>query len=382
MIKIPGPIPIHIHPLFFAIAGLIGLLQTQVIWQVLTWMGVIFISVLVHEFGHALTAMGFGHQTKITLMLSGGITERKGGPLKLWQEFLVVINGPLFGFVLCILSFLALGSLQPEKGTFLYIALGASTFINFFWNVLNLFPVGPLDGGRLLNICLEAVLGTRGIRIGYFIGIIVGAIVGILGFVVGQPFIGALFCLLAFESFRAFQQALQMTEHDGNEAFQARFASAQTAYVEGRKDEALTLFQKLRHETNEGLIYTASSEYAGRLLSDRGEFEIAYDILLPLEHALSAETKCLLHRLAYYNREMDVVIRLGKNCFEAMSNPETAYINALAHGDRGDVQAAVGWLRTARREGLEDMKSRISAREFDAVRDTEAFQLFVEELGA
>jgi hypothetical protein len=59
MIVIPGRIPVSIHPLFWLFSGMIGWLYTQNLIGVLVWVGIILISVLVHEFGHALTAIAF-----------------------------------------------------------------------------------------------------------------------------------------------------------------------------------------------------------------------------------------------------------------------------------------------------------------------------------
>src|ERR1700727_855793 len=101
MLKFPGKIPVLVHPLFWVLAFLIGWLNTSSILLTLVWVGIIVISVLIHELGHALTAVAFGQQAQIELMGFGGLTHRRGGKkLKLWQEFLIVLNGPLAGFAL------------------------------------------------------------------------------------------------------------------------------------------------------------------------------------------------------------------------------------------------------------------------------------------
>jgi stage IV sporulation protein FB len=56
MLRIPGKIPIAISPAFWIFAALIGYLNSQSFIGTIIWIGIIFVSVLVHEFGHALTA--------------------------------------------------------------------------------------------------------------------------------------------------------------------------------------------------------------------------------------------------------------------------------------------------------------------------------------
>src|SRR3989344_6678184 len=73
MIVIPGRIPVAIHPFFWLIAGLIGWMNSHTLFGMLAWIGIILVSVLVHEFGHALTAVFFKQKTKIQLVALGGL---------------------------------------------------------------------------------------------------------------------------------------------------------------------------------------------------------------------------------------------------------------------------------------------------------------------
>ena len=54
MIVIPGRIPIAIHPFFWLLAAIIGWMNSGSFFGMLVWIGIIFFSVLIHEFGHAL----------------------------------------------------------------------------------------------------------------------------------------------------------------------------------------------------------------------------------------------------------------------------------------------------------------------------------------
>jgi len=98
-------IPVTISPFFWLLAAFIGFMGTGNIQGTLIWMVVIIASVLVHEFGHALTALFFGQKVRVQLVAFGGMTERQGPKLKLWQEFLITLNGPLAGLMMQVLLF-------------------------------------------------------------------------------------------------------------------------------------------------------------------------------------------------------------------------------------------------------------------------------------
>src|SRR5690625_4019364 len=105
MITIPGKIPVSIHPLFWLIAFFIGWMWTMTLTGALICVFVILFSVLFHEFGHALTAILFGQKTRIELAAFGGFTYREGRKLKLWEEFFVVLYGPIAGFLLFVIAY-------------------------------------------------------------------------------------------------------------------------------------------------------------------------------------------------------------------------------------------------------------------------------------
>ena len=161
MISIPGRIPILISPFFWFLIVMLGWLNSGSILGTAIWAAVILVSVLVHEYGHALTALLFGQEAEISLVGLGGLTKRLGPKLDRWKEFLIVLNGPMAGFALFFLSYFLLTVIPPQK-TLLVYAFEVALNVNLFWTVLNLLPVFPLDGGHLLKIILESVLGIRG----------------------------------------------------------------------------------------------------------------------------------------------------------------------------------------------------------------------------
>jgi len=137
-------IPLKISPFFWVTAGLIGWINSagtdHTFVLTLIWIGVIFVSILVHEYGHALTSLYFGQQPRIQLIAFGGLTIPEGKRLRGWREFLVVLNGPLFGFLL-FLIFLSILSTGVVENLYLLYTVKIFTWVNLFWTVVNLLPV-------------------------------------------------------------------------------------------------------------------------------------------------------------------------------------------------------------------------------------------------
>ncbi|MDB2614161.1 M50 family metallopeptidase [Chlamydiales bacterium] len=178
MLTLPGRIPIHIHPFFWLLCLAIGWLNALSLEGVAIWGVVVFISVLFHEMGHALFSLLFGQEVAITLFALGGVTERRSRrELPVWKEFIIVLFGPLFGFILAFSAY-ALLQKVPDKWVLLSYGLSITYMVNLFWTVLNLFPIQPMDGGKLLSLVLQHFFGLRGLKFAFLISIIVGVLFG------------------------------------------------------------------------------------------------------------------------------------------------------------------------------------------------------------
>ena len=117
-----------------------------------------FLSILLHEFGHALQARREGIEIDgITLWLFGGVAKFKGSFPTAGAEFRVAIAGPLVSLVLGGLFVgIALINGIPSAVDGVVSWLG---YINLTLLVFNLIPAPPLDGGRVLHSLLWRVKG-------------------------------------------------------------------------------------------------------------------------------------------------------------------------------------------------------------------------------
>ncbi len=378
MISIPGKIPIRISPFFWLLIFMIGWLSSGSLVGTLIWAVVITISVLIHEYGHALTALAFGQQAEISLVGLGGLTRRVGGRLKSWQEFLIVLNGPVAGFLLFILAYRMQALLHPvfQGGRLLLLdyALEAAIFINLIWSILNLVPIQPLDGGQLLRIILEKFFGFRGIKVSFLISVILASFLCIFFFLEQQFLAGALFLMMAFEGYRAWAELKTMSPQDTNEHLQEMLKQAQEDLKAGRHNEAFSKLLYLREQTKEGVLFVLTTQYIARLLAEQGQFKQAYDWLLPIEYQLAPDYLFLLQQLAYRLQDWNQVVRIGSRAYREEPRVDIALLNALSYGIMGQVTPAVGWLRSAIQIGLPHASDVMNRREFDAIRDSAEFQ--------
>jgi Zn-dependent protease/CBS domain-containing protein len=151
----------------------------------------LFASVLLHEFGHALTARKYGIQTRdITLLPIGGISRLERMPDQPKQELAVTLAGPAvnIGIAAAIFTFLYMtGSLSPldrislTQGSLLERVMLANLSLVFF----NLLPAFPMDGGRALRALLALRMSYgRATQVAATVGQGFALIFGLLGLLV------------------------------------------------------------------------------------------------------------------------------------------------------------------------------------------------------
>ncbi|WP_339920990.1 site-2 protease family protein [uncultured Flavobacterium sp.] len=154
----------------------------QILWSVI-FVLCIFVTVVMHEFGHALAVKNYGIQTKdITLLPIGGLARLDKMPEKPIEELVVAFAGPLVNILLALITgfFITFPENAEVLAAQLSTGVNASNFsLNFFivnivLAVFNLIPAFPMDGGRILRALLafkfRRHVATRiAARIGQFI---------------------------------------------------------------------------------------------------------------------------------------------------------------------------------------------------------------------
>ncbi len=377
MISIPGRIPIHIFPFFWVLIAMIGWLNSQSLLGTSIWSVVILISVLIHEYGHALTALAFGQESEINLVGLGGVTKRRGKTLAKWQEFLVVLNGPLAGLGLFFLTYWLFPHVVKEKMPLLRYAMEVAINVNLFWTLLNLLPVLPLDGGHLLRILLEGIFGFNGLKIAFILSIVLACLLSLYFFISQQFFVGALFLMMGFESYRSWTEISKMTPHDNDSHLQTLLKEAIEELRVGRQNDALAKFITIREQVSRGVIYLTATQYMARILAEQGHYKQAYEWLMSIKRHLSTDYLEMLQQLAFRLQEWEIATEIGNEIYQQDQSSDIALINALSYAIMGQARPAVGWLRCAVQSGLTNLASIVRKREFDAIRHTPEFEAWL-----
>jgi Zn-dependent protease len=198
-------IPVRVHPLFWLATLLLGgNFSTP---EILIWVPCVFVSILVHEYGHGLMSRLFRCSPSIVLYGMGGLCYSEAERQTPWQRLAVLFAGPGAGFLLygCIEGgYLALG--EPLLGSVGWRIYRFMTFINLSWNVLNLFPIWPLDGGQITGVVLSMINRRRGMNWTHIIGLVTAGILAMLAFRRdGGLYMGIFFAFFAVINFQVLQ---------------------------------------------------------------------------------------------------------------------------------------------------------------------------------
>ncbi|MBM3207479.1 MAG: stage IV sporulation protein FB [Chlamydiae bacterium] len=372
MIRIPGKIPVSINWSFWIVTGLIGYLYSRGVTGTLIWMAVIFISVLFHELGHALTALAFKLQPRIELVAMGGVTQYQAEKLSSYKRFLIVLNGPLFGFLLFLFAKTLLQNPNLATSSVGPVLL-LLKYVNFFWTIVNLIPVLPLDGGQLLRVILEGCFGFKGLKYSFVCSSLIALFISLASFLFGQVFIGALFFLFAFQSFDTWKKSKLLSEPDQNIEIKNALIEAEQLLQKGQKKEALCAFENVRIKSNTGVIYNLATQYQAFLEYDQGNILKTYELLKNIKNDLAPDASCLLHKAAFEEKDYTLVVEIGSECYKNIPTADIALRNAYAHAGLKQVDASIGWMETAIRDGLENVIEITSLPIFDSIRNETLF---------
>ena len=190
-------IPVRVHPLFWLVMLLISG-QSNDLRAAAVFVVCAFISILVHEFGHGLASRALGREPDgIVLYAMGGLCYTPADRQSPMGRLLVLAAGPGAGFLLLglvlawasavlriapadSLAFIGVGNGNPlpafrglaSAPPALFEAFHSLLYINFWWGVLNLLPIWPLDGGQIAGVLLGAVDRRNGQRWAHFLSIV------------------------------------------------------------------------------------------------------------------------------------------------------------------------------------------------------------------
>ncbi len=135
-----------IHPLFI-LAGLV-----VIFFATAGFFVALVVSVILHELAHALVAKHFGVIAScVTLTPFGGVLRLESKILSTHQKTCIYLAGPFVSLLLSML-FGVMVWLFPV----IFIYLEYLVVANFLVGIINLLPIYPLDGGKILSQYVSA----------------------------------------------------------------------------------------------------------------------------------------------------------------------------------------------------------------------------------
>jgi stage IV sporulation protein FB len=235
-------IPVRVHPLFWLTAALMRWREGD-LPAVIMWIACVFVSILVHEFGHGLMAKYFRGSPSVVLYALGGLCYSQGERTPS-QRLAVLFGGPGAGFLLCGLVMLIASlayAITPAEHVELLLELVGLTSnlpsaldritsrtpallylfmvqINFFWGLINLLPVWPLDGGQATQVVLTMFDRRHGVRRGHIVSLLTAGIIAVFAASREDYFLALMFGILAFMNYQSLQSLHQASsfglDHD------------------------------------------------------------------------------------------------------------------------------------------------------------------------
>ena len=143
------------------------------------WVGCTFVEVLLHEMGHMAAARIFGERSTIILCGTGGLTVGNFGALARWQRIIVSLAGPGVGFGVYFLLVFLEGRIQQwdqaliNNNPLVRDGYRLLVLMTLFWNLFQLVPIIPLDGGMVMKELVEWPFRRIGTRLAYAASLLV-----------------------------------------------------------------------------------------------------------------------------------------------------------------------------------------------------------------
>jgi Zn-dependent protease len=200
-------IPCRVHPFFWLAAFILswGALQYG-LPHLFAGVFVVFFSILIHELGHVVVMRWFGSRAHIVLWACGGLAIPEQRAPHRWQRIAISAAGPfaqflLFGATLLLMMYLPRSTdpvvyyltpgyvpeaLRGPYNSIMASLLAGMLFVNFFWPILNLLPIWPLDGGQISRELFQWGSPRNGTRISLQLSMGVAGLLALLALIAHQ----------------------------------------------------------------------------------------------------------------------------------------------------------------------------------------------------
>ena len=193
-------VPVRVQWFFFLTAALIGFNFMNVPTFFAIFIGIVFVSVLLHEMAHAAVYRAYGVAPRILLQGFGGLTF--GRSLSSGRHVLVSVAGPATNLLLSVSAYYAYLHVNTRSPELLFL-LFETAQVNLFWAIFNILPIMPLDGGNATSSLLSVIFKRDMTPTARILSILTGALV--IGYLlkVRQTYAALFIAYFVFLNFQA-----------------------------------------------------------------------------------------------------------------------------------------------------------------------------------
>ena len=438
-------IPVNVDRSFLFICALLAFGRIHEPVSLIEWLIVIFLSLLVHELGHALMVRAYGMSPQILLYSMGGLTswnDEKG--ISHAKRISISLAGPFAGFIFGGLVFLS-RIVYPDLFSG---ALGEQTYedlvnVNFLWGFFNLLPILPLDGGQVAHSIEQSVKKKPDGTITHILSLVVAGAVGLWALSIGWIWVVFLMALFAMSNGGAL---FKMIQSNRDRPLSPALAEAREAISNDDGATAVHLAKKILSSAKslevkeeaqriitQGLILENDIEHASKE-ADRLQAVYGHEELLraltgfkreQLSRAIplieysyaSAPSPDLnfvyanaliftgrlqdaasliagqqlpeyalasyktLQSAAFQSGAYEISSAAGRQAFERAKDPDIAYNVACAEARAGRADEALAWIERAVGAGFKDAGALASDLDFEFLRSRPEFGSICGRLG-
>lgn len=201
-----GPVPVRVDLTFFVVIAFLGWAGSRSAAEIVAWTAIGFVSVLLHELGHAVAMRAFDREPEILLYGMGGLTT--GGAVSAGRSVIVSLAGPFTGIAVGLLV-LGVAGVPHDLNTLSHAVVFDALWINLGWAAFNLLPILPLDGGNVLTGVLNLLTGGRGRRPANVVSLVAAGLGGAAALAAHQPFLLLLVLFLGMFNVNELNRAKQ-----------------------------------------------------------------------------------------------------------------------------------------------------------------------------
>lgn len=307
-------IPTKIDPSFWVLSFFIASTRGFNPSLILEWLAVVFISLLFHELGHALTGRRFGLSPQITLYSMGGLTSWTNvteiSPVK---NLAISLAGPAAGFLLggiCLVAGPTVLTAAPSK--LFTTAYRDLIWVNIGWGVFNLLPILPLDGGHVLVTVEGWITRKRDQIISHAISLLACFALVCLALTLRSWWVGFLGIWFAYSNATFLLNRLRESRDN---KLEPKLEEAQKAIAAGNLDAALDISSEIKKKAFTDRMRSEASRLLILIFIKQARYKEAEEELTRFNGLFGPE-HFLQGVLSYEKREMLRAIPYLKKAFE------------------------------------------------------------------